>query len=431
MASEREEGLSALQRGDFQTAAVHLEVATQQDPNDFQAHLYLGGIYHQLGRYADAARVLTQATALQPASAQARYNLGVAQEQNDDLVSARESFQQSLRLQADYPIALEAMKRVQSRIEGPSGPESALDGEALLASDSIASGAGNAFDTPVYRQSPNSSFGRASASFASTDNSASGSASAPPSSSPYSASSPSSLPPGVGSYNSQDHMQNGPQGPGAPVSASREPGLADYGQPLPQSVPYGATQAVGSPNYDRRVDMAGNPIDPPPPYGAPGQFVQPGYPQPGYPQPGQAPYGMAGQQGQPGYAPPRQQPYGGPPNAPYGQQPPYGAGYAPPGSYGYGGAPQYVVPQQLCQEAQTAMILSIVGIFANFCLLFGLVLHPIALIMALKAKRLMRENPHMTGQTEATIALIISGLFTTIYAIVFICVIVSLMFGGG
>ena len=399
MSNEREEGLSALQRGDFQTAAVHLEVATQQDPNDFQAHLYLGGIYHQLERYADAARVLLQATTLQPASAQARYNLGVAQEQSGDLTSAYASFQQSLRLQSDYPIAHEALKRVQARLEGPG---QAGDNIGL----SSPSGSDASFDTPAYRQSSNSSFGRAS-----------GTAESMSSLNP--ASSPSSMPPAPTAYNPQDNLQNGPQGTGYPASVGRPPGLADYGQSFPGSIPLGGTPPPGAANYGARVDMAGQPIDPVLPYGAPGQFTQPG----------QVPYGMAGQQGHPGYAPPRQTPYGGPPNAPYGQQP-NGAGYAPPGSYGYGGAPQYVVPQQLCQEAQTAMILSIVGIFANFCMFFGLILHPIALFMALKAKKTMRENPHMTGQTEATIAVIISGLFTSIYAIVFVCIILSLMFGG-
>jgi hypothetical protein len=415
MASERDEGLAALQRGDFHTAAMQLEAATGQDPNDFQAYLYLGGVYHQLQRYADAARALTRAAELQPANAQARYNLGVAQEQSGDLQAAQASFEQALQLQSDYPIATEARRRVQARLQGPVGP-----GEAPNPVTDYAHDTGPSFPAPAYRPSANSSFGTASAP-------------APPtgaqSYSPPSAPSPTpSLP-------------DGPQG-----TPGRTPGLADYGKPLPGSSPpsyvppssapteYGQPAYNPPPNYSQPpnygqagqgqpVDMAGNPIDPPQP-----AYGQPAYGQPAPPAYGQPPYGAGsppGGYGQPGYAPPRS-PYGQPPPAaPYGQQP-YGAGYAPPGTYGYGNAPQYVVPLQPCQEARNAMILSIVGAVVP-CI--GIVLHPMGLHYAIKARKMMAQDANLTGQTEAMVGLIISSIYTTLYAICILFFLFSLLVG--
>ena len=227
MASERDEGLAALQRGDFHTAAMQLEAATGQDPNDFQAYLYLGGVYHQLQRYADAARALTRASELQPANAQARYNLGVAQEQSGDLQAAQNSFEQALQLQSDYPIADEALNRVQSRLQGPGGPlwKHRVHGRTTPTMPT------SSFSTPAYRPSANSSFGTASAS--------------PPSGAQtYSPSSaPASTPP----------LPDGPQG-----TPGRTPGLADYGKPLPgsnppaYSPPTSAPRSTVSPRIARR-----------------------------------------------------------------------------------------------------------------------------------------------------------------------------------
>ena len=59
MANERADGVAALQRGDLPTAAILLEQVVRQNKEDFEAHLYLGGAYHQMKRHGDAARVLT------------------------------------------------------------------------------------------------------------------------------------------------------------------------------------------------------------------------------------------------------------------------------------------------------------------------------------------------------------------------------------
>lgn len=55
-----------------------------------------------------------------------------------------------------------------------------------------------------------------------------------------------------------------------------------------------------------------------------------------------------------------------------------------------------------CKEASEALTYSIVGIFC-----FGIILEPIAISKALKAKKMIELNPRLTGSGKATAALII------------------------
>ncbi len=440
MPNEREEGLAALQRGDFQTAAVHLEAATQADPGDFQAHLYLGGVFHQLERHSDAARVLGRATELQPTSAQAHYNLGVAQEQTGEAQAAQTSFQKALDIQPEYAVARESLGRVKARIQGLTSTGSAASAASANNVDGIGSVAGVGEELPLYSAGRPGSGGtventRLYAPGSGPANSAGGglpvgsfggssfgNAPVPPSgpaasgmagASAYGAPPLNAPRPNAGMPNAPT-----PQGP-----AGQTPGLADYGQPpngagaqppyvQPGQPPYG--QPAASP-YNQPLDMAGNPMN----MGMPGQpaYGNPPLPygqQPGYASPRQQAYGQPGPYGQPpvGYAP-----------VPYGQQP-YGAAYAPPGSYGYANAPQYAVPRQPCKEANAALILSILGIVL---VPTGVFLHPLALYYAIRAKRMMTQNPGLTGDTEATVALVISSIFTALYAVVGLLLVLTML----
>ena len=55
-----------------------------------------------------------------------------------------------------------------------------------------------------------------------------------------------------------------------------------------------------------------------------------------------------------------------------------------------------------CPEANEALKYAIIGIFC-----FGIILEPIAISKALKAKKLMEMNPNLAGAGKATAALII------------------------
>ena len=56
-----------------------------------------------------------------------------------------------------------------------------------------------------------------------------------------------------------------------------------------------------------------------------------------------------------------------------------------------------------CKEAGEALTYAIVGLFC-----FGIILEPIAISKALKARKMMQMNPRLTGSGKATAALIIA-----------------------
>ncbi len=421
MANERADGVTALQRGDLPTAAILLEQVVRQNKEDFEAHLYLGGVYHQMKRHGDAARVLTRAVEIQPGSAQARFNLGVAQEQGGDLEGAQASFERAIVLQAEYPAAHEGLERVQARLNGLT---------AMAARETAASEpqVPPTADRPAFARPVNSSFGNASPAFAPSDSAPSELPASPASSTPSSSAPPAGYmpassatpfsPPG---YGAQD--ANIP--PPAPGYGASEYGGVNYNTPSVPSAPgYSAAPAPGLPPVPPQAanpyapGYGSNPYAPPPPGYAPPYPQSPGYGQ--APVPGQpAPYAQP-----PGYNPPP--PYA--PPAPYGQ-PPYGAGYAPPGGYGYGGAQQYVVAQQpVPQEATIALILGIIGLPLAFTGL-GIVFSPISLYLALKARRMMQANPGLGGQGTVTAALWLSSI-GLILSLFFCLIILIAIFAG-
>ncbi len=121
MSTERDTGLQALQQGDPATAMVSLEAACRRDPNDFEAHMFLGAAYGQLARQMDAIHSITRAVQIQPHNAQARYNLAVAMQQGGFLEQAEQALNQALTLQPDYPRATEMLDRLRAGPER-SGP---------------------------------------------------------------------------------------------------------------------------------------------------------------------------------------------------------------------------------------------------------------------------------------------------------------------
>jgi hypothetical protein len=77
-----------------------------------------------------------------------------------------------------------------------------------------------------------------------------------------------------------------------------------------------------------------------------------------------------------------------------------------------------VVPESAtlpCREADEALKYAIIGIFC-----FGIILEPIAISKALKARKMIEANPRLTGSGKATAALIIAiiGLVLWVLSIV-------------
>jgi hypothetical protein len=70
-----------------------------------------------------------------------------------------------------------------------------------------------------------------------------------------------------------------------------------------------------------------------------------------------------------------------------------------------GGTPQIADEATLpCKEADEALKYAIIGIFC-----FGIILEPIAISKALKAKKMIALNPRLTGSGKCTAAIIIAS----------------------
>ena len=68
-----------------------------------------------------------------------------------------------------------------------------------------------------------------------------------------------------------------------------------------------------------------------------------------------------------------------------------------------------------CPEANEALMYAILGLFC-----FGFILEPIAINKALKAKKLIAEDPRLSGSGKITAALIIAAVGLILWVIMII-----------
>jgi hypothetical protein len=71
-------------------------------------------------------------------------------------------------------------------------------------------------------------------------------------------------------------------------------------------------------------------------------------------------------------------------------------------------------PNQPCPEAGEALKYAIIGIFC-----FGFILGPMAISKALKAKKMIAEDPSLSGGGKATAALVI-GILDVVFFVLFV-----------
>ena len=77
------------------------------------------------------------------------------------------------------------------------------------------------------------------------------------------------------------------------------------------------------------------------------------------------------------------------------------------------GAPQLGEEATMpCPEANEALMFSIFGLFC-----FGFIFEPIAINKALKAKKLIEEDPRLSGSGKVTAALIIAAMGMILWVI--------------
>jgi hypothetical protein len=77
-----------------------------------------------------------------------------------------------------------------------------------------------------------------------------------------------------------------------------------------------------------------------------------------------------------------------------------------------GGPPVVEEGTEPCKEANEALTYSLIGIFC-----FGIILEPIAISKALKAKKMIQMNPRLAGSGKATAALIIGIVGTILWVL--------------
>ncbi|HZT59025.1 MAG TPA: tetratricopeptide repeat protein [Pyrinomonadaceae bacterium] len=100
------EGASALARGDEAGARESFEKALRADPNNVEAHTYLGVLADRAGDLSGAEKHFAAAAALAPFSASARNNYGAILVRLNKLQLAAAQFEASLKLDRDQPNAL-------------------------------------------------------------------------------------------------------------------------------------------------------------------------------------------------------------------------------------------------------------------------------------------------------------------------------------
>jgi hypothetical protein len=76
------------------------------------------------------------------------------------------------------------------------------------------------------------------------------------------------------------------------------------------------------------------------------------------------------------------------------------------------GPPQLTDGNMACEEAQQALNYAIIGIFC-----FGIVFGPMAISKAVAARRLIREDPRLTGEAKANVALILGIMVLLLWLI--------------
>jgi tetratricopeptide (TPR) repeat protein len=108
-------GVCLMSQGRQQEAIIHYEQAVRLQPDNSQTHFNLGVALEQMGRRQEAIQHYEQALRMKPDNAEAQYNLGIALAQAGRTLEAIERLQQALRIKPDFPLAQNALARLQAR----------------------------------------------------------------------------------------------------------------------------------------------------------------------------------------------------------------------------------------------------------------------------------------------------------------------------
>lgn len=121
------EGVAALQRGDAAGARRLFQQALQANPNDVDAHTYLGVLADQTSDFIAAERHFAQAARFAPRSPSARNNYGAILLRRGRPREAAAEFEASLRLDANQPSALVNLAQIRFAENSPAALRAARE----------------------------------------------------------------------------------------------------------------------------------------------------------------------------------------------------------------------------------------------------------------------------------------------------------------
>jgi tetratricopeptide (TPR) repeat protein len=140
-------GQSALDAGDFSTAARYLEAAAVLLPKDPKAHFLLGNLYNQANQFTQAIEQYQIVLNLEPESSSARTNMGVVYYKMGDLETAVKEFTAALETEPDdaetHYLLGAARVQMEQLDQGKTEFETALELDSQLAPPYI--GLGNVY----------------------------------------------------------------------------------------------------------------------------------------------------------------------------------------------------------------------------------------------------------------------------------------------
>lgn len=111
-----EQGIAAFRAGEFDQAVRVLEEVSRQYPHSYEAFVYLGAAYSQVGRHNLAIGAFRRACEIKPSSPRVHYNLGQAYEAAGVPREAWFEYKRALEIEPNYGLARGALVSLSKRL---------------------------------------------------------------------------------------------------------------------------------------------------------------------------------------------------------------------------------------------------------------------------------------------------------------------------
>jgi tetratricopeptide (TPR) repeat protein len=109
-------GISLFEEGDFEHAVPLIEAVSREEPDNYEAFVYLGAAYAHQSRHNASIGALKRAASINPGSAKIHYNLGQAYELGGVPQEAWFEYTRALELDSNYGLARGALVVLSRRL---------------------------------------------------------------------------------------------------------------------------------------------------------------------------------------------------------------------------------------------------------------------------------------------------------------------------